>query len=261
MRQSRGLGVDAGLDVGVARELAARCEALGYHSLWSNDEPGMSGLETLAHFAAGAPGLELGVGVLPLDRHEPSGIVSEIERLGLNPSHLWLGIGTGPVRSIDVVQRSVDELRALLPDGTRIVVAAMRPRLCHLGGAIADGVLLNWMLPPQAASMREHVRQGAADAQRQPPLVASYVRVSVGEGATERLRAAESIYRRITEGYRQHFVAMDVPLGTVGIAAASRAKVVEALEQYDSVLDLTIVRVLGDRTASALSAVADAAAP
>ena len=261
MTQRRGLGVDAGLDAGLARELAARCEALGYHSLWSNDEPAESGLETLAYFAAGAPGLELGVGVLPLDRHEPRAIVAEIERLGLNPFHLWLGIGTGPVRSIDVVQRSVDELRALLPDGTRIVVAAMRPRLCRLGGAIADGVLLNWMLPPQAASMREHVRQGAADAERQPPFVASYVRVAVGEGATERLRAAESIYRRITEGYRQHFVAMDVPLGTVGVAAASRAEVVETLGQYDSVLDLTIVRVLGDRTASALSAVADAAAP
>jgi hypothetical protein len=35
----------------------------------------------------------------------------------------------------------------LLPAETRIVIAAMRPRLCRLGGAVADGVLLNWMLP------------------------------------------------------------------------------------------------------------------
>jgi hypothetical protein len=48
----RGLGVTAGLDAGLARELAARCEQLGYHSLWSNDEPAACGLDTLAQFAA-----------------------------------------------------------------------------------------------------------------------------------------------------------------------------------------------------------------
>ena len=35
----RGLGITAGLDPGLARDLAVRCEDLGYHSLWSNDEP------------------------------------------------------------------------------------------------------------------------------------------------------------------------------------------------------------------------------
>ena len=64
----RGLGITAGLDAGLARALAVQCERLGYHSLWSNDEPTSSGLETLAQFAAAAPQLELGVGVLPLDR-------------------------------------------------------------------------------------------------------------------------------------------------------------------------------------------------
>jgi hypothetical protein len=51
----RGLGISAGLDPGLARDLAALCEHLGYHSLWSNDEPSAPGLETLSHFAAGAP--------------------------------------------------------------------------------------------------------------------------------------------------------------------------------------------------------------
>jgi alkanesulfonate monooxygenase SsuD/methylene tetrahydromethanopterin reductase-like flavin-dependent oxidoreductase (luciferase family) len=48
----RGLGVTAGLDAGLARELAARCEELGYHSVWSNDEPDARGLDTLAQFSA-----------------------------------------------------------------------------------------------------------------------------------------------------------------------------------------------------------------
>lgn len=180
----RGLGINAGLEAGLARDLAARCERLGYHSLWSNDEPTAPGLETLALFAAGAPQLELGVGVLPLDRYKPVVIAREIDRLGLDPAKLWIGIGSGSLRpQIDVVRRSVAQLPELLPKGTRIVVAAMRPRLCRVGGAVADGVLLNWMLPDQAARARQWVREGADVARRAAPLVASYVRVAVGPGS------------------------------------------------------------------------------
>src|SRR5918999_2842090 len=131
----RGLGITAGLEAGLVRELAARCEQLGYHSLWSNDEPAVSGLETLANAAAAAPRIELGVGVLPLDRHEPARIATEIDRLGLDPEKLWIGIGSGQLRpQIDLLRRGVAELRERLPAQTRIVMAAMRPRLCQLGG-------------------------------------------------------------------------------------------------------------------------------
>jgi alkanesulfonate monooxygenase SsuD/methylene tetrahydromethanopterin reductase-like flavin-dependent oxidoreductase (luciferase family) len=63
-----GFGVAAGLDPAVAAPLAARCEELGYASMWSNDHPGASGLETLAAFAEGARSIELGVAVIALDR-------------------------------------------------------------------------------------------------------------------------------------------------------------------------------------------------
>lgn len=258
----RGLGINAGLDLGLARDLAARCQDLRYHSLWSNDEPDAPGLETLAHFAAGAPELELGVGVLPLDRHRPSRIASEVDRLGLDPAKLWIGVGSGSLPApIDVVRRSVDELRELLPGGARVVVAAMRPRLCRLGGAIADGVLLNWMLPAQASRARGWVAEGAEEAGRASPLVASYVRVAVGAGSQERLREAEGFYRTLNEGHRRHFEVMDVPLGSVGVAAPSRAEVLDGLAPYRSALELPIVRVLADRDADALAAVAEAAAP
>ena len=190
----RALGIDAGLDPGLARDLAARCEALGYHSLWANDAPGAPGLETLAHFAAGAPGLDLGVGVLPLQRYEPAAIAADVERLGLDPARLWLGIGSGTLSpQIEPLRRAVAELRDGLPGGARIVIAAMRPRLCRLGGEIADGVLLNWMLPDGAERAREWVREAAAGAGREAPLVASYVRVAVGpehRSGSTRWRAA-----------------------------------------------------------------------
>lgn len=258
----RGLGITAGLDAGLARELAARCEALGYDSLWSNDEPAARGLHTLAQFAAATVRLELGVGVLPLHRYTPGEIAAEIGRLGLDPARLWLGIGSGALpRQVDPLQRAVDELRTLLPEAPRIMLAAMRPRLCRLGGAIADGVLLNWMPPCEAARAREWVRAGAAEQKRTAPSAASYVRVAVGAGASQRLRDEECFYRMINEGHRKHFAAIDMPLGSVGIAASQRSDLIDALAAYHSALDLPIVRVVANADTTSLAAVTDAAAP
>jgi hypothetical protein len=58
-----------------------------------------------------------------------------------------------------------------------------------------------------------------------------------------------------------HFAAMDVPLGSVGVAASKRSEVQDRLAPYQSALDLPIVRVLANLDASSLGAVADAAAP
>jgi alkanesulfonate monooxygenase SsuD/methylene tetrahydromethanopterin reductase-like flavin-dependent oxidoreductase (luciferase family) len=257
----RGLGISVGLEDGLARDIAVNCERLGYHSLWTNDEPAAAGLETLAQFAAVAPRLELGVGVLPLDRHQPVAIAGKIVRLGLDPARLWVGIGSGHLRApIDIMRRAVAELRELLPEGTRIVVAAMRPRLCRLGGEVADGVLLNWMLPAQAAMARRWVAEGADKVSRPPPLVAAYVRVALGPSALQRLRNEESHYRNINEAHRQHFEAMDAPLGSVGVAAATRSQVLDGLAPYDAAVDLPIARLL-EESATSLRAAALAAAP
>jgi alkanesulfonate monooxygenase SsuD/methylene tetrahydromethanopterin reductase-like flavin-dependent oxidoreductase (luciferase family) len=262
IRSARGLGITAGLDAGLARDLALRCEQLGYHSLWSNDEPASPGMEMLAQFAAAAPQLELGVGVLPLDRHQPVQIAAEVARLGLDPAKLWIGVGSGQLRApLHLVWRAVGQLRELLPEGTRIVVAAMRPRMCRLGGAAADGVLLNWMLPAQAAQARRWVRQGADQAGRPAPIVASYVRVAVGDGSLQRLRDEERHYRNINEAHRQHFEAMEVPLGSVGVAASARPGVLDGLAPYHSALDLPIARLLTDQDPTSLTAAAVAAAP
>jgi alkanesulfonate monooxygenase SsuD/methylene tetrahydromethanopterin reductase-like flavin-dependent oxidoreductase (luciferase family) len=258
----RGLGITAGLDGGLVRELAARCEQLGYHSLWSNDEPAARGLDTLAQFAAATTRVELGVGVLPLHRYAPAQIAAEVARLELDSARLWIGIGSGALpRQIDALQRAVAELRTRLPEATRLMMAAMRPRLCRLGGAVADGVLLNWMPPGEAARARAWVHEGAAEHGRPAPLVASYVRVAVGPGASGRLADEESFYRTINAGHRKHFAAIGLPVGTVGIAASQRSDLLQALAPYHRALDLPIVRVLADEDASLLCAVADAAAP
>ena len=134
-------------------------------------------------------------------------------------------------------------------------------RLCRIGGAIADGVLLNWMLPAQAALARRWVLEGADQAGRSAPLVASYVRVALGPGALQRLRDEESHYRNINEAHRRHFEAMDVPLGSVGVAASTRSQMLEGLAPYDSALDLPIARLLAEESATSLRSAAIAAAP
>jgi len=257
-----GLGVTAGVSPHLARDLAARCQELGYQSLWANDSPRAPGLETLADFAAGAPQLELGVGVLPLDQHPPAKIKADIDRLGVDPAKLWVGVGSGQLRlHLDAVRRAVGELRQLLPDGTRIVVAAMRRRLCRLGGEIADGVLLNWMLPAQAAQARTWVEEGHGERSGIRPVVATYVRVALGPEAERRLMTEEGRYREINEAHREHFAAMNVPIGSVGIAASQPGDVVAGLEPYRAAVDLTIVRALATSDEDSLIAVAEAAAP
>jgi alkanesulfonate monooxygenase SsuD/methylene tetrahydromethanopterin reductase-like flavin-dependent oxidoreductase (luciferase family) len=255
---SLGLGVEAGLAPRVARELAVRCADLGYGSLWSNDEPAASGLETLARLAAGAPQLDLGVGVLPLDQHPPARIATDIDRLGLDPAKLWIGIGSGRLRpQLAPLRDAVAELRDLLP-AARIVIGAMGPHLCRLGGELADGVLLNWMLPAHAEQARGWVHEGAIAAGRAAPITALYIRVAVGDGGAQRLRDEEGRYRRLTAA---HFDAMNAPLGTVGVAGSARRDLVEALAPYGSAVDLPIVRVLAGDDLASLLAVAEAAAP
>ena len=186
---------------------------------------------------------------------------ADIDRLGLDPSWLWLGIGFGQLRrQLDAIQQAVQELRRLLARQCRIVVAAMRPQLCRLGGAIADAVLLNWMLPAHAAAARQWVHEGAKAADRDPPTVALYVRVAVGAGAEERLRVDEGRYRVINDAHRRHFAAMNTPLGSVGVAAHGRPEVLDGLVPYQRAVDLPIVRALA-HPSMALLEVARASAP
>jgi alkanesulfonate monooxygenase SsuD/methylene tetrahydromethanopterin reductase-like flavin-dependent oxidoreductase (luciferase family) len=252
--------VAAGLDPEVARPLAARCAELGYGSMWSNDHPGASGLETLAVFADAAPELELGVAVHALDRHSPSGIAARIDELGLDRGRLWIGVGAGfSEKPLTKMRESLPPLREAL-SGVRLVLAAMGPRMCAFAGAEFDGVFFNWMTPEFAAGAREHVEQGAREAGRESPPVLGYVRTAVGADAAERLAKEEAFYRDLHAGYRNHFDRLGEPEGTVGVAAADRDGAQAVLARYEA-LDVVVVRGLASATVEAMTAVAEAAAP
>jgi alkanesulfonate monooxygenase SsuD/methylene tetrahydromethanopterin reductase-like flavin-dependent oxidoreductase (luciferase family) len=257
---SRGFGVAAGLAPDVARPLAARCRELGYSSLWSNDHPGAKGLETVAEFAAAADGVDLGVAVIAIDRQSPDEIADDLERLGLERGRLWIGLGAG------FSERPLTTMRELLPElrdklgGVRLVLAAMGPKMCGLGGAEFDGVFLNWMTPDFAASARQNVEAGARTAGRETPPVFGYVRTSVGDDAAERLRKEESFYRDLHDGYRKHFARLGAPEGTVGVATADAVRAQEEIAAYTA-LDTVVVRGLASANVEAMTSLAEAAAP
>ena len=258
--KGRGFGVAAGLDPEVARPLAQRCAELGYGSMWSNDHPGAKGLETLAEFGAAAPGLDLGVAVIALDRTPPEAIAADVERLGLDPGRLWLGVGAGfAEKPLTRMREALPDLRERLP-GVRLVLAAMGPKMCALAGASYDGAFFNWMTPEFAAGARTRVEAGAGEAGRETPPVFGYVRTAVGPDAGERLAKEESFYRDLHDGYRNHFARLAEPEGTVGVAATDAAEAQSKLAAYTA-LDTIVVRGLASARVEAMGAVAEAAAP
>ncbi|CAN5251936.1 hypothetical protein BH24ACT23_BH24ACT23_05190 [soil metagenome] len=258
--RSRAFGVAAGLDPEIATPLASHCEQAGFGSIWSNNTPMASGLETLAAFAGGTETLDLGVAVLALDRNEPEEIAGQIETLGLPRERLWLGVGAGfSKKPLTTMRDAVPALRDAFGD-IRLVLAAMGPKMCKLAGAEFDGVFFNWMTPEFARQARANVERGASEAGRETPPVMGYVRAAVGDDAEARLAKEESFYRDLHDGYRNHFDRLGEPEGTVGVAASSHDGAQTELERYDA-LDITVVRGLASANLEAMLALADATAP
>jgi alkanesulfonate monooxygenase SsuD/methylene tetrahydromethanopterin reductase-like flavin-dependent oxidoreductase (luciferase family) len=258
--RSRGFGVAAGLDSEIATRLAARCEELGYGSMWSNDTPMAEGLETLADFAAGTRNVDLGVAVIAIDRRTPKEIALKIEELGLPRERLWLGVGAGfSKKPLTAMREHLPALRDAVP-GVRLVLAAMGPKMCAFGGAEFDGVFFNWMTPRFAADARKQVEQGAAEAGHDTPPVMGYVRTAVGDDAQARLAKEESFYRELHAGYKNHFDRLGEEPGTVGVAEPDRTAAQRQLAEFEA-LDVTVVRGLASANLEAMATLADNAAP
>lgn len=257
---SRGFGVAAGLDSEVATPLAARCQELGYRSIWSNNTPMASGLETLAAFAEGADEIQLGVAVVALDKNDPADIAAKIEDLGLPRERLWLGIGSGfSKKPLTTMRESLPGLRETFGD-IRLMLAAMGPKMCEFAGAEFDGVCFNWMTPGFAMDARAHVERGAMNAGRAAPPVMGYVRTAIGDDARSRLAKEERFYRDLHHGYRKHFERLGEEVGTVGVAEPDSVAAKRQLDEFDA-LDITVVRGLASANLEAMATLAELTAP
>lgn len=197
----------------------------------------------VAAMLAATERIRVGVGAVPLDRRPMAGVASQLAAAGLPLSRLVVVVGAGASSSLDGVRAAVGTLRDALGSGLTIGVAAMGPRMCRLGGEIADLVQVNWMNPERIAWARQQVRRGAegrmAGLAAAEPEVASYVRASLGQGAALRVGAEAARYATMPQ-YARTFAAMGV--ASVGIAAPDPAVAPALIEPYLAALDETIVR-------------------
>jgi alkanesulfonate monooxygenase SsuD/methylene tetrahydromethanopterin reductase-like flavin-dependent oxidoreductase (luciferase family) len=242
-------------------ELGPRLAALGYRELWCNDGHGRSGLATLAVAGRDAPGLDLCVGVVPLSERPITEILDEVAASGIRHERLVLGVGTGDGASLAAVRHGVAALREALPD-VRLWIAALGPRMCQLGGEIADGVLLNWAYPERIEWSRERVREGAASAGRPVPRVACYVRTALGPDADGLLQAEGRRYTTRPRPYTRLFEDQGADQrGAPGVAAIEPSQVPGLFAPYCAVLDSCVVRALpAGPSVGELLAIAEAAA-
>lgn len=260
MSVGRGFGIAGALDHEIAAELAAAAEKAGYQTFWANDTPGGDGLATLVAAAARTSRIGLGVGVIPIDRMPAERIANHAAELRLPLDRLILGIGSGGLKAgaRDAVEQAAIELRRATR--ARVVVGALGPRMCEVGGRAADGVLLNWLtagyLPTLAAIARDEAkRHGRAE-----PWIAAYVRVALDGPALERLRAEADRYATYPQ-YAAHFERMGVR-AIETCAYGSPAQIQVGLGAFPTQADEVVVRAIAaDETLGAYLDVLRAAAP
>ena len=237
---AKGFAVFAGVSPEIIRASAREAEALGYGSFWVNHPGPVDGLGSLAHAAAETRRIDLGVGVIPLHTRGPESIADGVRQHALAPERLLLGVGSPNPEALKRVRDGVAALRAAL--STRIIVAALGPKMCHLAGEVADGVLFNWLTPEYARRSADLVRAGAVAAKRPMPRVYAYVRVALGPAA-ERLADEGGRYDAIP-AYHAHFVRMGVKPVDTAIAATSADGIKRALAAWDGAVDEVVLRAI-----------------
>jgi alkanesulfonate monooxygenase SsuD/methylene tetrahydromethanopterin reductase-like flavin-dependent oxidoreductase (luciferase family) len=238
---AQGFAVFAGVPAEVIQASAREAEALGYSSFWVNHPGPVDGLAALAHAARQTRRINLGVGVIPLHTRGPASIAQGVRQQALPLDRLLLGVGSPNPGSLARVRDGVAALRGEL--ATRVIVAALGPRMCRLAGEVADGVLFNWLTPEHARRSADWVREGAAAAGRPAPALYGYVRIALGAAAIEKLADEGARYAAIP-AYGSHFERMGVKPVDTCIAAPSPDAIAPALARWRGVLDDVVLRAI-----------------
>jgi alkanesulfonate monooxygenase SsuD/methylene tetrahydromethanopterin reductase-like flavin-dependent oxidoreductase (luciferase family) len=236
-----GFALYAGTAPEIIRASAREAEGLGYNSFWVNHPGVIDGLAALALAARATQRSRLGIGVIPLNTRGPDSIVRGVGANDLPLDRLLLGVGSANPGALRRVREGVTDLRARLP--VRIVVAALGPQLCRLGGEVADAVLFNWLTPEHARLSADLVRAGAAAVGRHPPELFAYVRVALGPVASSRLREEAASYAAIP-AYANHFARMRVTPMDAAIPAQSPEAIPPELGKWQGAVDEVVIRAI-----------------
>jgi alkanesulfonate monooxygenase SsuD/methylene tetrahydromethanopterin reductase-like flavin-dependent oxidoreductase (luciferase family) len=200
-------GVVLGRELGLSEEdrtgLVGEAAELGYTSAWTNSGPDLAGVETCRRWFD-ASGLTTGIAVVPTPGMDLAPLVRAARALGeASNGRFILGIGAGGMSSAAWrAEHGLAETSpvALMREHTELLkreaavpvyLAALGPRMLELAGELADGVLPNWLNPPQLAWARERIGEGARRAGRDPGavLLGQSIRVCIDDDVAAARRA------------------------------------------------------------------------
>ena len=238
---AHGFALYAGVAPEIIRASAREAEALGYQSFWVNHPGAIDGLVSLAHAARDTRRIELGIGVIPVHTRGPESIAGGVTANALPLDRLLPGVGSPNPKSLQRVRDGVADLRARL--STRLIVAALGPKMCRLAGEIADGVLFNWLTPEHARASAEEVRAGAKAAGRPAPRLFAYVRLAIGPAGMAKVVEEAARYAAIP-AYGANFTRMGVKPEETAIAVASAEAVPAAIARWRGAVDDVVFRAI-----------------
>ena len=221
------------------RQLARAAETGGLRCVWTNHPPNQDAFGPLAWAAEATARIQLGLGVVPVSAHSPDAIRRRLDETGLPLDRLRLGIGSGSgPQPVARAEAALAELRGLVP--CELVVAALGPRMCALGGRAADGVLLNALTPAYARESVEHIRQAAATASRPAPQVYALVSVAVGQAGAALQQRAAAFYAQLPT-YAAHFERMQAAPADVLLTINDAAELAAHLAGWSGVVDEVVL--------------------
>lgn len=210
---------DADLSLADMRRLATAAERGGYESVWLPENMGRDAVAELISLVAATERITVGTGIVPVFGRQPTLTAAAMSTAAaIAPGRVVLGVGIGHrdalvgghgiefSRPLARTREFVEIARRLLrgesvehagdvfrirrfqvscapPSPVPVYVAALRPAMLRMAGAVADGVLMNWATPARVREAIEHIRAGARDAGRSPDEVriASYLRTCVSD--------------------------------------------------------------------------------
>jgi alkanesulfonate monooxygenase SsuD/methylene tetrahydromethanopterin reductase-like flavin-dependent oxidoreductase (luciferase family) len=256
------------LDPGDELALVKRGAELGYESAWTPAGPDAAAFDR-CHGWYEAAGLPVGIAVVPAADQPPAFYAEHARRVheGSDGNFIF-GVGSGAMEDAARGMRAyLGELRALLPVGPPLYLAALGPLMLRLAGEQADGVSLNWCSAEMVAWSRRRVEAAAREAGRDTPVIAMYIRTCVDPDpdlARATLGQAALMYALGPPAYRKHFERMGFAEELAAIERTAAAPSAEFLSasgaagapgevraQFDRIasggLDVAIVRVLSPR--------------
>ena len=210
---------DANLSLADMARLSTVADGAGYESVWLPESMGRDAIAELIALSGATERIAFGTGIIPVFGRTPTLTAAAMTTAAtMAPGRVILGVGIGHrdglvaghgvdfSRPVARTREFVEVARPLLrgervsyhgeifkisgyqpdcapPAPVPVYIAALRPAMLRLAGAVADGVLMNWATPDRVRESIEHIHAGAREAGRSPRKirVASYLRTCVSD--------------------------------------------------------------------------------